>query len=215
MRPLLLLSLLCVAVLCLGAVFWLDRPILLWMQAHREPLLPFFTYASMLGHGTMWFLLAGSLLLIGLVLHYKLGKRHHPLLLAGGFGFCALCITGLVLRLAKYGFGRYRPRYFLEEGLYQFAPFSLEFYKTASFPSGHAQMIASVMTVIALFRPRLAPLCILIALLVAASRVVLLQHYLADVVAGLWLGAAIPLLLWQWWHGYAARKHKPEWRLCI
>ena len=191
------------AALCALCVIYIDHPLILWFEQHRAPILPIFTELSRLGHGTFWFVLAGVILLLGLgakyaKLPFKINAKRF--VEVGGFALAALVITGLITRLAKWGIGRWRPRYLFENGVYDFTPFALEAYKTASLPSGHSQVIASVCTIIALLRPKLAPLLIPLALLVATSRIVLLQHFLADIIAGLWLGVVGPLLLWHYWH---------------
>lgn len=227
-----LLSFLAVAACCALSILYLDRPILLYFEASREPYLPIFIELSRLGWGTTWFALAGGVLLAGVALRYKDSAQllrdaqndRHPaasesesagpralsgkLIRFGGFALASLVAAGIITRLLKWGIGRWRPKFFLDNGLYDFAPFSAEgAYKAASLPSGHSQTIATVCVVIALFKPKLTPYLLALALLVALSRMVLLQHYLADVLAGLWLGTIVPLLMWHYWHCQrAARK---------
>ena len=61
----------------------------------------------------------------------------------------------------------------------------------AAFPSGHATTAAAAATALALLVPRWRVLALAVALLVAASGVLLGVHYIGDVLAGLALGAAI------------------------
>lgn len=65
-----------------------------------------------------------------------------------------------------------------------------------SFPSGHSVNAFSLGALMALTFPRVAPLCLVVAGSVAASRVVLGMHYVSDVVAGSLMGAAVGALAW-------------------
>lgn len=66
---------------------------------------------------------------------------------------------------------------------------------TASFPCGHATTAAAAATALALLVPRWRVPAAAIALLVGASRVLLGVHFVADVLAGFALGAAIGVLV--------------------
>ena len=63
-----------------------------------------------------------------------------------------------------------------------------------SFPSGHAAAAAALAVSAALAHPWLAPGALLLAGLVAASRVLLRVHHLTDVLAGVALGTAGAIL---------------------
>ncbi len=60
-----------------------------------------------------------------------------------------------------------------------------------SLPSNHAVIAAGLAVAASVTTPRLAPLAVIVALAVAASRVALGVHYPHDVMTGLLLGAAI------------------------
>lgn len=60
-----------------------------------------------------------------------------------------------------------------------------------SFPSGHSMNAFAVGTVLALHFPLMAPVVLLMATSIAASRVVLGMHYVSDVVAGSALGTIV------------------------
>jgi undecaprenyl-diphosphatase len=64
-----------------------------------------------------------------------------------------------------------------------------------SLPSNHAVLAAALAVVVGFLAPRLAVPAILLAVLVAASRVALGVHYPHDVVTGLSLGAGIAAAL--------------------
>jgi len=82
-----------------------------------------------------------------------------------------------------------------------------------AFPSGHAQIAATIWLLLALELARrwLWPLAVLLIVGVAASRVYLGVHYPADVVAGIAVGAIVAVAAWRlgrrpptWWAGLAA-----------
>src|SRR3990170_263680 len=88
-------------------------------------------------------------------------------------------------------FGRARHKLFdtmppFEFNLFAFSP------DYASLPSGHATNIFAFPTVIAILWPRGRVLLYTVAAWIAASRVLIGQHYVTDVVLGTILGIAFP-----------------------
>ncbi|MFA5028841.1 MAG: phosphatase PAP2 family protein [Candidatus Methylomirabilota bacterium] len=71
-------------------------------------------------------------------------------------------------------------------------------YPLASFPSGHATTAFAAAAFLALWRPRWSGLFLGLALLVAATRVILDSHFPSDILAGALLGIAAGLLGWAW-----------------
>ncbi|MCE7525285.1 phosphatase PAP2 family protein [Alloalcanivorax xenomutans] len=66
-----------------------------------------------------------------------------------------------------------------------------------SFPSGHTAAASVMATLICVFFPALAPMAVLFALMVGASRVLLGVHYPTDILAGATLGISSTLsALW-------------------
>ncbi len=63
-----------------------------------------------------------------------------------------------------------------------------------SFPSGHAITAFAVAISLGLFYPELQTCLLMMALLIAASRIILGMHFLSDVVAGTTIGIALGLL---------------------
>jgi membrane-associated phospholipid phosphatase/diacylglycerol kinase family enzyme len=70
---------------------------------------------------------------------------------------------------------------------------------TSSFPSGHAASAAAFAAGLALEKPSLSGPATVLALAVAASRVVTGVHYPSDVLAGLAIGAASASATLYWW----------------
>ncbi len=99
----------------------------------------------------------------------------------------SLLAASAVLHTSKLFIGRRRPRDDFEHGLYGFE-FVLFDTQHDSFPSGHAQTIFCVATVLSAALPALAPLWFAIAVYLALTRAVLTSHFLSDVAIGASLG---------------------------
>jgi len=102
----------------------------------------------------------------------------------GVFLGSSLIVTGLLTQLLKHVVGRPRPNYTLFDGSFEFNFFNLnsEFH---SFPSGHASTIFVVALVTSLFLPKLKYFLIVLAGIVAFSRIVVGAHFFTDVVGGI------------------------------
>jgi membrane-associated phospholipid phosphatase len=144
-----------------------------------------------------WMLIpAGSAVALALVL-----RRTHPgFRNAAGYGLIASTVgfvfvsvggAGLIANLGKYIFGRARPKLFDTLGPFDFQLFSFT-PDHASFPSGHATNIFALATVLGMLWPRGRVLLYTMAAWVAASRVLIGQHYFTDAVGGAILGTVFP-----------------------
>jgi membrane-associated phospholipid phosphatase len=81
-----------------------------------------------------------------------------------------------------------------------------------SFPSGHTFAAFTIFTLIALLsthKKGWALCCLTLAVGVAISRMYLLQHFLADVIAGALIGSTIAILLY-WLQEYVYLKRHPK-----
>lgn len=147
-----------------------------------------------------WMLIpAGSLVALALVLR----RTHQGFRNAAGYGLIASTIgfvfvsvggAGLIGNLTKYILGRARPKLFDTLGSFDFQLFSFD-PDHASFPSGHATNIFALATVLAMLWPRGKVLLYTVAAWIAASRVLIGQHYFTDAVGGAILGTAFPYLV--------------------
>lgn len=147
-----------------------------------------------------WMLIpAGSLVALALVLR----RTHQGFRNAAGYGLIARTIgfvfvsvggAGLIGNLTKYILGRARPKLFDTLGPFDFQLFSFD-PDHASFPSGHATNIFALATVLAMLWPRGKVLLYTVAAWIAASRVLIGQHYFTDAVGGAILGTAFPYLV--------------------
>jgi len=110
-------------------------------------------------------------------------------------GIAALLANGL-----KHLIGRPRPK-FVHAGDWQMTPSWAS--GLDSFPSGHSTASFAVATVLARRFPLVGPLCIVIALFVALSRVLRGSHFPTDVLGGMAIGilsgfiATAPLRQWR------------------
>ena len=98
---------------------------------------------------------------------------------------------GLIANVAKNIIGRARPTVFDQVGALDFKLFAFD-PDYASLPSGHATNIFAFATVIGMLWPRGRVLLYTIAAWIAASRVLIGQHYVTDVVLGAILGTVFP-----------------------
>jgi len=125
--------------------------------------------------------LAGPLPSIGLCALYLFHPRlHHP------WGWRMVAAVGgshLLVQLLKHLVQRDRP-YLVVEGSRGIVAPLLDH----SFPSGHTTSATSMAVVLSAANPGLAPVLILLASLMAFSRMYLGHHYPSDVLAGAVLG---------------------------
>jgi len=179
----------------------IDQPLALQMKALvSEEIAPTIRAVSDLGIGT-GYIVAAALGLAGSALcrHFHFVRFYKAALAAKLQRFCLLALasfaaSGAVVNLAKFLAGRHRPRDLFGQSQYGFEPLTLR-HALDSFPSGHSQTIFVVATVFALAVPRRWRSFGLAASVVAATRIVMTNHYLSDVVVGSWIGIAAVLLI--------------------
>ena len=117
----------------------------------------------------------------------------------------ALGMTGLINTTFKFVLGRARPSNHVDalddwsgagaDGFYFFETT----YKFMGFPSGHSATAGAIAMVGLLLRPRWWPAWLAYAVVIPATRVLTNAHYVADTLAGAWVGAAcgaVTALLW-------------------
>jgi membrane-associated phospholipid phosphatase len=91
-----------------------------------------------------------------------------------------------------------RPKMLLDVNELYFVP-GLEVHETHSFPSGHTitAFCAAVFLTLLIRNHVVGIILLLLALLVACSRIYLLQHFMMDVAAGAIIGSFTTFLIWQ------------------
>ena len=112
------------------------------------------------------------------------------------FVFLVVAVSGIVADILKIVFGRARPKLLFPDDVYGFTWGAMQA-DHWSLPSGHATTVAALATAFSLLWPRGIPAYWLAALLVMASRIVLDQHYLSDVMIGAALGALVAWVIWR------------------
>jgi membrane-associated phospholipid phosphatase len=149
--------------------------------------------------------LAGLLIAVALVAPALHGIRRSLLLGLGTrlqFIFCAVAFSNLVTEVLKYCIGRGRPFVGGEANAFHFSHFAGNpaYY---SFPSGHATTAFALALAVSVVWPQARVAMAVYALIIAASRLVLLAHHPSDVVAGALVGITGALFVRYW---FAARR---------
>jgi undecaprenyl-diphosphatase len=142
-------------------------------------------WATRLGDGWLWLGMAVLLAAAG-----DGGLR----VLAGGAVAAGLANTLLVVTKGRVR--RSRPCERARPAAFDVDPLAWFPSDRFSFPSGHALNAFAMGSVIALAFPLLAVPVLIVAVSVAASRVVLGLHWLSDVLAGAFVGAVIGTAVW-------------------
>jgi undecaprenyl-diphosphatase len=151
----------------------------------------------------LW-LLAAMLFVVALIAPRLHGTSRVVLISFGiriQFVFFAVLVPVFAGEAIKYVVGRGRPFVGGAANAFNFVHFAgTEAY--ASFPSGHAITSAALAVAVSVLWPRLRGAMIVYAVLIIASRLVLLAHHPSDVVAGALIGMVGVMLVRYW---FAAR----------
>lgn len=157
----------------------IEGRILLWIQENLRGdfLTPFFRFITKLGdNGMIWILLTIICLLVR-------KYRKTGCMMAGSL-FLTLLVNNIIL---KNLIARIRP-YEVVEGLQRLLPAQRDY----SFPSGHTGSSIAVALVLFFCMPRRYGIpALILAVLIAFSRLYLGVHYLSDVLGGALIGIGI------------------------
>jgi len=195
-RPL-TLAILAVAAACALSYGLLDRPVALRVEQLDPALRHLAGRFSDLGLSTGWLIGSALLALAAFVVARRSAdaaarRRWRSYALAPLFVFASVALAGLTTDLVKALAGRLRPKLFLRDGSYGF-----DFLHTradfVSFPSGHATTGFALAAALTLLWPRPAAAYVVVALAIAASRVLSNAHWLSDVLAGGLVGVLVTL----------------------
>lgn len=153
------------------------------------------------------------LITLALVTGYFCWRRRWALANRSALVFCAISMT-LVVHLFKLAFGRARPAYYFKQAeaesargfnLFRILDEGGPYADYASYPSGHCAVAGALAVSVWLVSPAWLrwPVAVL-AVLIAASRVMKNSHWVGDTLAGLLLGALCAVILhrrfksWGW-----------------
>jgi membrane-associated phospholipid phosphatase len=174
-----------------------------FMLERSKALMPgarqFFRAITNIGRSNWMLVPTGVAIAVALVLRKRhVGFRNSAAygLIASTVGFVFVSIggAGLIANLTKNIVGRARPTLFDSVGTLAFKPFAFD-PDWASFPSGHATNMFAFATVIGMLWPKGRVLLYTLAAWIAASRVLIGEHYFTDIVVGAILGTAFPYLV--------------------
>jgi membrane-associated phospholipid phosphatase len=175
------------ALAVMPAIFWIDRPLALFLHSHPE-WKPVAEAVQRLGFGTPYLVAFGAVFVAlrwgGLLPRFRpWADRMRQAALVPAFLLVSIAASGIAVDLLKIVFGRTRPKLLFADGTYDFSWLGLgaDYW---SFPSGHTAAVAALATALWCLWPRHLLFYIALASVVAASRVVTGAHYLSDVVAG-------------------------------
>ncbi len=200
-RPL-LSSFIVVALLCVLSVLFVDQPLArYYRESAAAETLTVFRYITDLGDATPYvivllLILAGCGIAGAFSLYEATFAAIGRITNACVLILLSLAVSGAIIHVIKFSMGRYRPQGLFESGLYDAAMFTAG-YLNSSFPSGHSQVVGALAGSLVLIASRYTPVYIVFAALVGYSRVVTGDHYLSDVIFGLFVGAASAVLLKQ------------------
>ena len=149
--------------------------------------------------------LAGLLVVLAIVSPALRGIRRSLLLGLGTrlqFIFCAVAVPNLVTEVLKYCIGRGRPFVGGEANAFHFSHFAGNpaYY---SFPSGHATTAFALALAVSVIWPQARLAMAVYAIVIAATRLVLVAHHPSDVVAGALVGIVGAMFVRYW---FAARR---------
>jgi membrane-associated phospholipid phosphatase len=164
------------------AYYYMDRELALWIYHHHlQEKLFFLKGLTLLGENI---LILG--ILISVALTFRLIKPQK--LWEERAWFLCLCvfIPNLICLILKVFLGRARPELFLQEGIYGF--FGLHSQSMYwSLPSGHTTTVMSLAFGLSVLFPKRTFTFIIIALCVVATRILLLKHFVSDVMTASFL----------------------------
>ena len=183
---------------------YLDKPVTRFFHRYEgSDLEAFFDFITESGEGFYWIVPTGLMYLFYryfplYLLPFSDWFKRNRLTDMRNAGFIALSAlaSGIAVNLLKLVFARYRPVEYFQNDNFGFNWFDYG-YRMASFPSGHSATAMSVAFALVLLFPRYKLLIMPIGVLIVFSRVVVIEHYLSDVIMGGFVGVITTLYLYQ------------------
>jgi len=164
------------------SILYLDRPIAVYFHAleHGKNLL-ILNCVTALGVAPAYMALFAVLILL-----FRYVCRNQLYEARVWFLFLCLSLSNVICLVLKITLGRARPELLFDKQLYGFYGIHKQS-SYWSFPSGHTTTIMSIALGLCVVFPRYCYAFILMGLTVVASRVMLTQHYLSDVMMASYL----------------------------
>ena len=190
-----LLSLIAFVVIYMVFVLWIDRPIALWAHQHLlytqlyDVCIKIQNWLSTAHWGILAILtlcIATSLALTGKTRNAKRWAL---------FSF-SIIVALIICLVCKVVLGRYRPVMLFEHHQYGFHFFATK-HNLVSSPSGHATAAFAGLYALAMVIKRnwITVLLMIVATVIALSRIVVTAHYPSDVIFGAYIGILTPVYL--------------------
>ncbi|MGY6272467.1 phosphatase PAP2 family protein [Achromobacter denitrificans] len=204
-----------------ACALWIDLPLAIWIkQSVTEGVNESFEWVGELGESGPYIGVALAFYVAGLAgqargwrnpvrMSYSSMARGSLLMLA------TMAVGGLVVLALKRSVARARPELFFEKGIYGLGESFSRSQLFNSFPSSHTYAAFAVAVVLGILAPRWRWVFLLLAVLVAMSRLVNLDHYLSDVMTAAGIAVLVghvlaPRILdaryqwplrapWKWW----------------
>jgi len=204
-----------------ACALWVDLPVAIWMQKSvSEGVDQSFEWVGELGESGHYIVMALAFYVVGLVglargwrnplrVSYAAMARGSLLMLS------TMAVGGLVVLVLKRTVARARPDLYFEQGIYGVVETFSRVQQFNSFPSSHTYAAFSVAVVLGILAPRWRWVFLLLASLVAISRLVNLDHYLSDVMTAAGIAVLVGHVLaprvlcskyqwplrapWRWW----------------
>ena len=111
----------------------------------------------------------------------------------------SLASAGIICNLLKYIIGVSRPKYFFLHNYDRINPFNLE-HKVNSFPSGHTQAAFTLAILIVIYTNRFAIIILIMACLMALSRIFMSMHFPSDLIFGAYVGSVVPIIIFKFYY---------------
>ena len=174
---------------------WIDIPLASALQTIDPVTHAIFGFITKLGEGGVYLVPLAGLMV------WTWRKRERLWTLRAAFVFVTIAVPGILADIMKPVFARARPVLFFREHAFGFT-WGSPHANAWSFPSGHSVTVAALAVALYAIYPPAWPAYALLALVVMASRIILDQHYLSDVIAGFYIGVAFAVAFVA-----AARRH--------
>ncbi|HWE74621.1 MAG TPA: phosphatase PAP2 family protein [Stellaceae bacterium] len=165
---------------------WIDIKLATALQTIDPVTRAIFGFITRLGEGGVY------LVPLAVLLVWTRVKRERLWTMRAAFVFIVIAVPGIVADIMKPVFARARPVLLFREHIFGFT-WGSPHANAWSFPSGHSVTVAALAVALYAIYPSAWPAYALLALAVMASRIILDQHYLSDVIAGFYIGIAFAI----------------------